>query len=894
MNLHKIVWRIALSVLLQVMVAEVYAEEGATSAATGAPSASPSAAPTTIATPTAIPAQVRGGASTTLSLPGASGNSPTATAKGQAGAQTSPATTLQDALKPGASAVAAETALNPDQNNPIPESQYKSEFQDFVAQSVGSALPLFGYNLFRNAPNTFAPLNNVPVTQDYVIGPGDELIISVWGQVEVSQSVEVDRNGMINLPKIGPVSVVGVRYQNLQSHLKVAVSKIYRNFELDVTLGKLRSIQIFVVGQAARPGSYTVSSLSTLVNALFASGGPSAIGSMRHIQLKRGEKIVTEFDMYDLLLRGDKSKDVQLLPGDVIFIPTIGALAAISGSVNKPAIFELKNNETLATLLNLAGGLTNVASGKKVEVERIHEHAIRKVDEFLLDTAGLLKPIHDGDVVLVNPISVRFDNAVKLQGNVAMPMRYIWKQDMRVADLLAGSNALVPTAYWARQNSGAINSRYNKKEVNWDYAVLQRFDQDNLTTHLVAFNLGKAIKGDPLDNMLLQPGDVVTIFSAEDALPKTENDVMLKGSIFTPSDRRFVWREGMHVRDLVPSAQALIETYDYWQNAKTGSLSSGINWGYASVVRLQATDLSRNMLSIDLGKALIESDQANNIALLPGDELTIYTNDEMQVPAEKRNRFVRLEGEVLHPGLYQVQAGETLRQLVQRVGGISTHAYLFGSEFSRESTRKVQQARLEEIIARMEADVQRNAMQSATAGLSKDDAELSRLQAQSQQSLVAKMRQVKATGRIVLELPSEAVALNNLPELTLEDGDRFFIPIAPSTVSVMGTVYNQNAFIYRKGQNVGDYLEKSGGPTRDGDKDDVYLIRADGQVISKRQSSYAFGYGGFSGRTAMPGDVVVVPEKLDKYNFTKDLKDWTQIFYQFAFGVAAFKSIGVF
>ena len=254
MNLHKIVWRIALSVLLQVMVAEVYAEEGATSAATGAPSASPSAAPTTIATPTVIPAQVRGGASTTLSLPGASGNSPTATAKGQAGAPTSPATTLQDALKPGPSAVAAESTLNPDQNNPIPESQYKSEFQDFVAQSVGSALPLFGYNLFRNAPNTFAPLNNVPVTQDYVIGPGDELIISVWGQVEVSQSVEVDRNGMINLPKIGPVSVVGVRYQNLQSHLKVAVSKIYRNFELDVTLGKLRSIQIFVVGQAARPG----------------------------------------------------------------------------------------------------------------------------------------------------------------------------------------------------------------------------------------------------------------------------------------------------------------------------------------------------------------------------------------------------------------------------------------------------------------------------------------------------------------------------------------------------------------------------------------------------------------------------------------------------------------
>ena len=785
-----------------------------------------------------------------------------------------------------------EIAPNKELEKTVTESPVESEFQKFVALSVGHSLPLYGYELFRKSPDTFAPVDNIPVTPDYTIGPGDELVVHIWGQVEANQSVVVDRDGMINIPKVGPISVVGVRYQNLDAHIKAAVGRMFRNFELSVSLGKLRSIQVFVVGQAARPGNYTISSLSTLVNALFASGGPSTKGSMRHIQLKRAGKVVTDFDLYDLLQKGDKSKDVQLLSGDVIYIPTIGQMAAISGSINTPAIFELKGNESLSSLLGLAGGLTNVAAGQKVSVERIHEREIRKVDEFLLDAGGLAKQIHDGDVVTVNSISARFDNAVKLQGNVAMPMRYIWKKDMRVADLLSGSNAMIPAAYWERQNSGAINSRYNKKEVNWDYAVLQRLDHQNLTTRLIAFNLGKAIKGDPVENIFLQPGDSVTIFSAEDELPKTENDVVLKGSIFTPSNRRFVWREGMHIRDLVPSAQALIDTYDYWQNSQGGNISAGINWGYANVVRLQARDLTRSMVSIDLGKALTDSDTMNNIALFPGDELTIFTNDEIQVPAEKRNRFVRLEGEVMHPGLYQVQAGETLRQLVQRVGGVSDHAYLFGSEFSRESTRKMQQARLEEIIARMEADVQRNAMQSATAGLSKDDAELSRLQAQSQQSLVAKMRQVKATGRIVLEMPDYAVELKHLPELALEDGDRFFVPTAPSTVSVMGTVYNQNAFIYHKGQNISEYLEKSGGPTRDGDSNDVYLIRADGQVFSKRQSGYVFGNGGFSGRVAMPGDVVVVPEKLDKYNFTKDLKDWTQIFYQFAFGVAAFKSIG--
>jgi polysaccharide biosynthesis/export protein len=776
----------------------------------------------------------------------------------------------------------------------INEPQFKSEFQVFVAQSVGHALPMYGYDLFHEAPNTFAPVDHIPVTPDYTIGPGDELLVHLWGQVEANQSVVVDRDGMISLPKVGPVSVVGVRYQNLQAHLKAAVGKMFRNFDLDVSLGKLRSIQVFVVGQAARPGNYTVSSLSTLVNALFASGGPSAKGSMRHIQLKRSGKVITEFDMYDLLLKGDKSKDVQLLPGDVIYIPTIGAMTAISGSVNTPAIFELKGNETLSDLLNLAGGFTNVAAGQKVSVERIHERKIRKVDEFLLDKDGLAKPIQDGDVVTVNSISPRFDNAVKLQGNVAAPMRYTWKAGMRINDLLNDNNSMIPAAYWAKQNSGALNNRYSKKEVNWDYAVVQRLNEEKLTTSLIAFNLGKAIKGDLVENMLLQPGDVVTIFSAEEALPKTENDVVLKGSIFSPSNRRFVWREGMRISDLIPNAKGLIDYYDYWLNSQENKLSSGINWGYANIVRLQPRDLTRTMITFDLGKVLLGNDSANNLALLPGDEITIFTNDEIQVPAENRNSYVRLEGELVHPGVYQVLPGETLRQLVMRVGGTSPQAYLFGSEFSREATRQMQQKRLDEIIARMEADIQHNAARSSSAALSKDDVETAKVQAQSQEALVAKMRQVKATGRIVLEMPEYAVEMKNLPDLVLEDGDRLYIPSVPSTVSVMGTVYNQNAFIYRKGQTVSDYLGKAGGPTRDGDANDVYVVRVDGLVFSKRQGGYIFGNGGFDGRQALPGDTVIVPEKLEKYNLTKDFKDWTQIFYQFALGIASFKVLGVF
>ncbi|NOS97984.1 MAG: sugar transporter, partial [Methylotenera sp.] len=616
------------------------------------------------------------------------------------------------------------------------EPQLKGEFQAFVEQSVGHSMPMYGYDLFRQSPKTFAPVNQIPVTPDYTIGPGDELLVRVWGQVEANQNVVVDRNGMINLPKVGQISVVGVRYQNLQAHIKSAISRTFQNFELDVSLGKLRSVQVFVVGQAARPGNYTVSSLSTLVNALFASGGPSARGSMRHIQLKRSGKIITEFDMYDLLLKGDKSKDVQLLSGDVIYIPSVGAMAAVSGSVNTSAIFELKGQEDLSDLLKLAGGLTNVAAGQKVSVERIHAREIRKVDEFELGKDGLTKPIQDGDLVTVYAISARFENAVTLRGNVAglNARRHPWKEGLRISDIIPDKNSLITDNYWLKQNENTNRDNYRSRND----------------------------------------------LSSE----KLRNEI--KHSI------------------------------------------AEVNWDYAVVERLNSHDLTTSLIPFNLGKAVIDHDKAQDLLLQASDVITIFSKDDIQVPVAKRTKYVVLEGEMAHPGVYQVQVGETLRQLVERVGGLSPQAYLYGSEFSREATRQMQQKRLDEITARMEADVQRTAARSASGALSKEDVEAAKAQAQSQLALLEKMKQVKATGRIVLEMPEYAVEVKNLPDVELEDGDRLYIPATPSTVSVMGTVYNQNAFLYKKGKTVSDYLDKAGGPTRDGDESDMYLVRADG------------------------------------------------------------------
>jgi len=694
------------------------------------------------------------------------------------------------------------TAVSQDNANQVERTQggtalnLNNEFQTFLAQSVGRMLPMYGYNLFDQPPSTFAPVSNIPVPQDYVISPGDEIVLTGWGQVDINLRVTVDRNGTISLPKVGTVNVTGVKYQDLEEYLKNQIGRVFRNFQLSVSLGKLRSLQVFVVGQAKRPGVYTVSSLSTLINTLFMSGGPSANGSMRHIQLKRAGKIVTELDVYELLVKGDKSKDVALLSGDVIYIPPIGHLAAISGSVKTPAIYELKDDKTsLTSLLELSGGLTTTAAGQKVLLERIADRTVRKVEEFQLDSQGLTRLVRDGDLVQVFSIDARFDNAVTLRGSVASPGRYPWKDGMRVSDLIPSMDALIAPEYWARQNNayrantsgeGALRNQIkrNQNEINWDYALVERLKKNDMSTALLPFNLGKAINGkDAESNLLLQPGDVITIFSKED----------------------------------------------------------------------------------------------------------------MQGPSAKQSVYVRLEGEFNRAGVYKAMPGETLRQLVARVGGLTPQAYLFGSELTREATRQMQQKRLDEIIERLEVEVQRTAAKSVSTALSKEDADASKAQAASQTALIAKMRQVKATGRIVMEMPEQNPQLKDLPDIVLEDGDRLFIPAPASTVSVMGTVYNQNAFLYKRGLSVGDYLGKAGGPTRDGEGDDVYLVRADGVVFSNRQGGSmfgGFGFGSFSGREAMPGDTIIVPEKLERFNLTKELKDWTQIFYQFAVGVASLKTIG--
>lgn len=660
-------------------------------------------------------------------------------------------------------------------------------YQEFLLASTGELLCPFGHDLFLDVPSTFAPLENVPVAADYVVGPGDELHIRGWGQVDIDFRAVVDRNGTINIPRVGDVRVAGVRAKDLNDVIRNAVSQVFRNFELSVSLGKLRSVQIFVVGQARRPGTYTVSSLSTLVNAIFAAGGPSVRGSMRSIQLKRGKRTITDLDLYDLILRGDKSKDVALLPGDVIYFPPVGPVAALAGAVNTPAIFELKRSASVSTLIGWGGGLATTAQTLKASIERIQERRTRVVDTFSLDAPGLARTLKDGDLVTVLPILAKFENAVTLRGNVAFPLRYPYTPGMRVRDLIPEPEALVQPEYYLRRNltartdvKSALELRFGVKqsvlgEVNWDYAVIERLNRQDLRTQLIPFDLGKAIlEGDPAQNLPLEPGDVVTIFSKSD----------------------------------------------------------------------------------------------------------------INVPQSRQTRLVRLEGEFIHAGVYQAQPGETLRQLVTRVGGLSPEAYLFGSEFTRVSTREQQARAYQRALDRLERDAQAQLAVQARSATRPQDAQSLVAQQTAQQALIARLRQLKPEGRIALEMPRQA-KLAHLPDIPLEEGDRLYVPPRPAMVNVFGSVFYESSFLHRPEKSAEDYIAQAGGTTKRADTGQIFVVHADGSVTG----SGGWTGGGLNSTSVMPGDTIVVPEDFEYRSWTAVLTDWAQIFYQFGLGMAALKVI---
>ncbi|ALK87342.1 polysaccharide biosynthesis/export family protein [Limnohabitans sp. 63ED37-2] len=431
--------------------------------------------------------------------------------------------------------------------------QSPSQFQRFVQASTGKLLPHFGSNLFEN-PLAYAADSAAPAPADYVLGPGDEVRIQIWGGVDHAGNQTLDRSGQINLPKIGTIGLNGVRVKDLEDTLRKRIATVFNSVQVNATLGKLRGITVFVVGQAQQPGTYNLSGLSTLVNAVFASGGPGVNGSMRAIELKRNGQTVTTLDLYDFIARGDKSKDVTLQPGDVIMIPPAGPRVAMTGAWDHAAIYEIKPGNTVQDVLKLGGGMPTLAAPQKALLERVApgQNTPRQVKELVLDTQGLQATLQDGDVFTLFGISPEFSNAVTLRGNVEAPLRYSYTAGMRISDLIPEPKALIQKDYFVRKNglvqlnagqnvSGdrVINDVKNLlEEINWDYAAIERLDAKEVKTVLIPFNLGKAIKDkDPQHNLRLMPGDVVTVFGVKDLpvpMEKRTQFVRIGGEVKVP------------------------------------------------------------------------------------------------------------------------------------------------------------------------------------------------------------------------------------------------------------------------------------------------------------------------------------------------------------------------
>ena len=565
-----------------------------------------------------------------------------------------------------------------------PQPYVPSEFERYVQQQAGSAqsqpqdeqgnpqggarpIRRFGASLVTDDALASASQDPLPVVPaDYIVRPGDEIDLTLWGSVDADLQLTVDRGGRINVPHVGAISVGGLRNADLADAITRRVAQTFRNFHVGATLGQVRPIRVFVGGYVTHPGSITLNGLSSVLHALMRAGGPSAAGSFRDIHLRRGGKDVGDFDLYDLLLKGDRNTDQLVQPDDVLFIGPIGTQVAVLGSVNQPAIYELKPGETLDDVLRMAGGFNAVADRRRVTIERLADRDTGKVTELPL-------PAHQRDA--------------------------------------------------------------------------------------------------------LATGDVVRAFSAVAAA----------------------------------------------------------------------------------------------------------------LPQDKQNEHVRVEGEVLRPGDYILPPGSHIADALRAAGGMTVAAYPFGTEFTRESVRKVQVANYERALRDFETDMAKNqANQRATSA---EELSSQAASAQSNARLLERLRQIQPTGRVVLQLAPDA---QTLPDLPLEDGDTLTIPQRGSSVGIFGSVFNTGSFVFETGHTTQQYLALAGGPTRGADKDSIFMIRANGAVISAQQGA-SFWHSGndFKEAVVQPGDTIFVPEELNKATFIQNAKDWTQILYQFGLGLAGINALGL-
>ncbi|TMS92580.1 polysaccharide biosynthesis protein [Pseudoalteromonas sp. S201] len=790
----------------------------------------------------------------------------------------------------------------------------------------------FGYDLFAGEPTTFMPNENAAVPDTYLVGRGDQLLINFYGKESASYEVIVDREGRINIPDLSPVQVAGLTFAEVKELIKVKVEQEIIGVKAFVSLGKLRSIRILVLGEAYKPGSYSVSSLTTVSHALFVSGGVSDIASLRNIQVKRGGKVVTNFDLYDLLIRGDSSNDIILKPGDVVFIPSVGEQVTVDGLVKRPAIFELKKGETAEQLLKMAGGIKPNAYAKNVIVERFNnQHKEVLSVDFSKEQVNYIPK--DGDRIRFSAIGEQYQTSISLIGAVVRPGNYQWYKGKRISDILGSVRGdLLPQA-------------------DLDYALVVRETNVNGDIEIHQFDLANAITKNTENNLQLNPNDKIIVFSrfeektledialANLALTKEQQDQQRKAELWHEyQQKEFEKYVGVATKKAefeevnpnlsmsqmlekklkeqeedaksyalfsrhnllkpviakleqqagVMQAMQIVEIsgsvmypgiYPLMEGGEVkdlitaaGGLLESAYTQQAEVTRIANNDVSNiEHIKFDL-KSAMQGKAASNISLQSKDSVNIFA-----IPNWQENLKVELKGELKFPGTYTIRRGETLSNLLERAGGFSEFAATNAAVFTRQSIKKQEQQQLARLSTELRRDIASKSFQSSVSSNTLTYDEMNKL--------LKDLANVDAVGRLVIDLP---LIVNNEQNLVLQDGDVLYVPSERDSISVIGEVNYSTSHLYKEGISVDEYIDLSGGLKERAADDRIYIIKANGSVkIPNTGNWFAVN----NSNQLEPGDTIVVP--LDAGHMDK-LTLWstaTQILYQLGVAVAAISGI---
>lgn len=729
------------------------------------------------------------------------------------------------------------------------------------------ALKPFGYDIFSEYPVTLAPETDVPVPSNYVVGPGDVIDVLLYGSQNHAYEMDVGRDGRINFPQLGPIDVGGQLFSAAQAAIESRVRHQMIGVRASVTMAQTRSIQVFVMGDAFDPGSYTISGLGTITSALYAAGGIDNTGSLRNIELKRGGVVVDKLDLYDLLLRGSNAKDAKLLQGDVVFIPPVGPTVAIGGEVERPAVYEIKGEDEPSQAIVLAGGLTPDADASKATLTRTEPNGQRVVLPLDLSASGgRVEGLRNGDYIYVPPLKPTLDAAIVLQGNVYTAGIYEYHPQMRLTDVIGSVDALKP-------------------DTDLHYVLIRRELPPDRRIEVVSADLAAALAhpGTSADPVLM-PRDQVTVFDlsssrdqilqplldelqAQSTAAQPEEKVTVEGKVNVPGD--YPLEPDMRVADLIRAG---------------GGLADAAYAGDAELTRYVVTNdgtRQTRILDIDLAQAL-SGKPAANLRLEPYDVLSVK-----EVSQWANQESVQLVGQVRFPGTYTIKPGETLRSVIERAGGLTQYAFPQGAVFTRVELKQREQDQMDQLAQRMKVELgvlalRAVATSSGSSGGGVGNAENGLIIGRS---LLSQLEGEKAVGRLVINLRAIVRQPTNSPDdVVLRNGDELIVPKFEQEVTVIGEVQDPTSHLYYPDLSRNDYIRLSGGFTAQADSGRVYVVRADGSVVANEGSRW-FNRG--SNVQIQPGDTIVVPINAEQMLPLPFWEAVTGIMYNVAIAAAA-------